>query len=113
MKKLLIGGLLLLQTACTSYQYIEPITEEGKYCVKNCLNRKWDCSSSCQINYSHCLASNSVNISLFNNYQGENQINPYQEKSRMCERAKNDCESSCWHNYNPCFTSCGGTIIEK
>ena len=115
MKKLLLGAILLFQTACTSYQYIEPVTEEGKYCVKNCLDKKWDCNSFCQANHSRCLGGSGVNISLFNNFtnQGDNQLNPYQEKAKICKSAQYDCDRSCSNNYNSCFISCGGAIVEQ
>jgi hypothetical protein len=106
MKKFLITTLLLLQTACTSYQYIEPTDEKGKICTKACLDKQWDCMRDCNKNHSTCLAANNIQINLGTTGVQDN-------KSNACYNAKIDCEYNCKNYYHQCYKSCGGVIIEK
>ena len=107
MKKILLISLLLLQTACTSYQYIEPADPEGKACTRSCLDKDWSCSSDCNRNYTTCLSATNIEINL-GSISAQNN-----NRQSVCNSAKYSCEYQCKRYYNRCYESCGGMIIEK
>ena len=106
-----LSVILLLQfiTACTSYkyEYIPPQDLEGQKSIKSCLNHNWTCISNCHSDYSHCISSSGINITI--NSIGQIAHNQHYQSQR-CDRAKSDCMTSCNGFYNDCYRESGGII---
>jgi len=113
MRKTLISLILLSQVAvgCTQYRYdyIPPTSEDGQACVRECMNKKWDCSNNCETNYSNCISSAKNNIVVNVNSNGTPQQTQNNNNSE-CYWSKSSCTTNCDNFYNDCYKSCGGQI---
>lgn len=111
-------GLVLIQAACASYQYIPPATDTGRQCVATCELGQQSCmanaqqtaasaSHSCEMNRAYALdrcldhASSQADRQSCNNSASAN----------YCGRSVSPYE--CEPQYRRCFTACGGQAIEK
>ncbi len=127
---------------CTSYryEYIPPQTEEGKLCIQQCMNRKWNCTERCQSSKANCISSaiskndsianltlnmnnintsnvnthgmNTSNINASNNTLSSNNLNNFQQQNQTyeCDNYYSGCSDNCGNMYDECYKGCGGVI---
>jgi len=120
--RLLTAMMLVLLIGCETvhYNFIPPVTTEGKQCVVQCASIREMCTAnenqlaaykqqSCDEREDHkyyvCMKSTTHNKDL----------------QAKCDKKRNYCSqypdtARCNQEYNQCFSNCGGTvqtIIEK
>lgn len=93
-------------TACSEYRYdyTPPVDAEGKACIRNCSNRRWDCDQNCEYHYRNCASSALAADTINNMTRSESKY------INTCDYDRSSCISNCKQLYNECYKSCGGEV---
>lgn len=122
LNKLFAVAFLLLVSACgsmysTSYQYVPPRDEAGKYCVNNCLSQKSTCERQCTSNKTTCQvmedAKGYLDYVVNSDPSRSNTSAPLSSYRRNCDLDYTNCKSGCDAEHRMCYTNCGGEVLES
>lgn len=110
---------LLFIAGCetTSYEYVAPVSDQGRMCVTQCAGIKETCRGNelrqAQRGKESCERTNDIKLSACLSKAS----NKDQRDGCDKERNRNSCWTSdttyrCEKEYRSCFVNCGGAVIE-
>jgi len=80
------------------------------------MDRKWDCSNNCQVNYSDCIESeknivvDTVTESVVSAVVLRTSKPVQNAQVSQCQQHNKTCTDSCSILYNDCYKSCKGAV---
>lgn len=112
---LMVCIALISGCSTTTYQYVPPATEQGKFCIAQCTNARQSCFSDAESRAVRDRAScesrsyQTFTLCLI-------QANTKDEK-KACEKRRPQCfefanTAACEQTYRSCYAACGGKVTE-